>query len=174
MNGICTNCHELAYLRCTACKETWYCSAQCQSADWPQHKRGCKIQQELNKINDRMAQQAPEKPPKGRCTGCNTRWDKAEGFVAEDVCDTCGYRACESCASHHSNGTCYCEDSNFGRLYCEMEPRWYHTNGRGQAYRGDRHPEPYGEPFPEEAYEPEPRECNNCGEVTRMLKQEYL
>ena len=23
-----------------------------------------------------------------------------------------------------------------------MEPRWYHSNGRGRAYSGDRHPEP--------------------------------
>ncbi|OBZ71450.1 hypothetical protein A0H81_08513, partial [Grifola frondosa] len=68
--------------------------------------------------------------------------------------------------------TCYCAGSNFGNKYCELEPKWYHGNGRGKSYNGDRHPEGYGD-FPEEMYEAEERECNNCGKVTRVFKKEY-
>ena len=71
-------------------------------------------------------------------------------------------------------GTCYCPNSNFGRNYCEMEPRWYHADGTtGRTYRGDRHPDPYDEPYPEDVYEPEPRACENCGKVTKVFKKEY-
>ena len=69
-------------------------------------------------------------------------------------------------------GTCYCPNANFGRNYCEMEPRWYHTDGNGRAYKGDRHPEEAFD-FPEDAFEPEPRACGNCGQVAKMLKKEY-
>ena len=80
--------------------------------------------------------------------------------------------------SHHLTGmillgTCYCAGSNFGRNYCEMEPRWYHTDGNGRPYSGDRHPDPWDEPYRDEIYEPEPRACNNCGKVTRIFKEEY-
>ena len=46
-----------------------------------------------------------------------------------DVCERCRYTACEACAVHHSRGTCYCKDANFGHAYppegCE-EREWYH------------------------------------------------
>ena len=29
-------------LRCTGCRQQWYCSRACQRADWPDHKGGCK------------------------------------------------------------------------------------------------------------------------------------
>lgn len=69
-------------------------------------------------------------------------------------------------------GTCYCPNANFGRPYCGWNPRWYHTNGRGVMYKGDRHPE-IGHEFEDECFEPEPRKCGNCGEVTRLLKKEF-
>ena len=38
---------EVAKLkRCTACKAVSYCSRECQSADWPQHKLKCKQMQQ--------------------------------------------------------------------------------------------------------------------------------
>lgn len=54
-----------------------------------------------------------------------------------------------------------------------MEPRWYHTNGRGREYAGDRHPETQGQPYPGDMYERERRACDNCGLVTKMFKKEY-
>jgi hypothetical protein len=51
-----------------------------------------------------------------------------------------------------------------------MSPRWYHSNGRGAGYTGDRHPEPDDEHAPEE-YESQPRKCGNCGELALMLKR---
>lgn len=110
-----------------------------------------------------------------------------------DVCWQIGLCVdqCESCSVDQSNGTCtfcvetlrkclrgmqgtcYCSNKNFGNLYCQMSPRWYHSNGRGVSYKGDRHPEPKDE-FPLEAFEAEPRKCGNCGEIALMLKKDYL
>ena len=54
-----------------------------------------------------------------------------------------------------------------------MEPKWYHTDGHGRGYKGDRHPEGYGE-YPDDVYEPDARACNSCGKVTKVFKKEYL
>jgi hypothetical protein len=44
-----------------------------------------------------------------------------------DVCERCKYTACECCACHHSKGTCYCKDANFGHVYPpQSEREWYH------------------------------------------------
>lgn len=37
-----TNCHRLAESLCSRCKKASYCSRECQTADWPNHKLGCK------------------------------------------------------------------------------------------------------------------------------------
>lgn len=37
----CAKCGKHADLRCTRCKTTYYCSKECQKADWPTHKRSC-------------------------------------------------------------------------------------------------------------------------------------
>lgn len=54
-----------------------------------------------------------------------------------------------------------------------MEPRWFHTNGRGRQYSGDRHPEPYGGVYRSHVYEPSARACDNCGVVTKLFNKEY-
>ncbi|EMD39661.1 hypothetical protein CERSUDRAFT_150285 [Gelatoporia subvermispora B] len=170
----CVVCLKDSTLVCSGCKATYYCSANCQQLDWRRsHKRGCKIQQQLNQINAEMAAKPSERPPVGKCTGCNVKFSEKREVYCDSECETCGYQACESCAVDHTEGTCYCPNSNFGNSYCEMEPRWYHTNGRGVSYKGDRHPEGYGE-YEDETYEPEPRACNNCGKVTKVLKKEYM
>lgn len=38
-------------------------------------------------------------------------------------------------------------------------------------YRGDRHPK--GD-YPPDAYERMTRRCENCGEVTKLLRKDYL
>ncbi|KAI0330833.1 hypothetical protein GY45DRAFT_1345711 [Cubamyces sp. BRFM 1775] len=168
----CQLCYEDATLVCSACKCARYCSEKCQKQDWKTHKKGCEFQQILNRVNEEHAAAPRARPNSKRCTGCNVRFSR--DYPCEDECPDCGYVACESCACDSSSGTCYCPQSNFGRKYCSMEPKWYHTDGNGKTYRGDRHPETYpGEEYPDEIYEAEPRACNNCGEVTRVFKEKY-
>ena len=72
---------------------------------------------------------------KEMCDACFTsRKDLAdfEGLYEDDieldVCPRCRYAACENCQSHHSRGTCYCKDSNFGWDYPPHEEReWYQS-----------------------------------------------
>ncbi|KAJ7230115.1 hypothetical protein GGX14DRAFT_409997 [Mycena pura] len=49
MRTACTKCFktdldhpELELRRCGKCKGVWYCSKECQTAHWPQHKKSCK------------------------------------------------------------------------------------------------------------------------------------
>ncbi|KAF7326311.1 hypothetical protein MKEN_00484500 [Mycena kentingensis (nom. inval.)] len=74
--------------------------------------------------------------------------------------------------------TCYCENSNFGKPYCKMEPRWYHASSKPvwKAYHSDRHPakESCYDKYAEEPREEEPRECGNCRQVERCFKAKFL
>ncbi|EIW52396.1 uncharacterized protein TRAVEDRAFT_75375 [Trametes versicolor FP-101664 SS1] len=168
----CEVCYEDATRVCSACKYTRYCSEACQKANWKTHKKGCEIQQMLNRMNEEHAAAPRARPNPKRCTGCNVRF--TEDYPCDGECPDCGYVACESCICDNNNGTCYCPNSNFGNKYCQMEPRYYHTDGNGRGYGGDRHPELFpDEAYPEDFYEPEPRACNNCGEVAKLLKKEY-
>ncbi|KAI8986270.1 hypothetical protein BD414DRAFT_488178 [Trametes punicea] len=168
--AFCEVCMKEAPYTCSACRTTRYCSRRCQGADWRVHRQSCKIHQKLNEMNTRIAMTPPKRPPLGQCTGCNAKVSESRRLA---MCKDCGYQACGSCESHHSRGTCYCPNSNFGKKYCQMEPRWYHTNGRGRGYTGDRHPETQGQPYPNEMYEPAKRACDNCGLVTKVFKKEY-
>eukprot|EP01084_Bolivina_argentea_P093741 168558_1 len=38
----CVLCKALANKRCSGCKQVYYCSKQCQSNHWKQHKKECK------------------------------------------------------------------------------------------------------------------------------------
>ncbi|KAE9406912.1 hypothetical protein BT96DRAFT_851251 [Gymnopus androsaceus JB14] len=155
--------------RCSGCRYTLYCSEQCQQKDWRQHKKGCMIQRELNKFNDRESQKPKPRPRNTHCTGCNVKF--TEDYPSEQDCPHCGYTTCESCACHHSRGTCSCKGSNFGSPYCPRVPKHYH------AYSGDYHPdarelsyEGIGTEELVKILEPEVRVCNNCGETKRCLK----
>ncbi|KAJ7442244.1 hypothetical protein FB451DRAFT_1297496 [Mycena latifolia] len=80
---------------------------------------------EMNRIlRERQEEEAKPvaKPRTTHCTGCNVEYvkDGPDRYPASDVCDDCGYTACESCVCHHSRGSCYCPTSNFGRPYCIM------------------------------------------------------
>ena len=50
------NCHKTQRTTelsiCTACREISYCGAECQRADWKEHKIKCKAAQEKSKKND--------------------------------------------------------------------------------------------------------------------------
>lgn len=97
-------------------------------------------------------------------------------FIILEVCLFFSYLSppawsCRVTPLCYVTGTCRCYKSNFGKPYCGMEPRTYHGS-QTSMYRGDRHP-PRGD-YPPEAYERLSRPCENCGEVKKMLKKEYL
>jgi len=47
---------KAALLRCTACKQTRYCSARCQQSDWAQHRHECKLLRQLPKKSPKFSQ----------------------------------------------------------------------------------------------------------------------
>jgi hypothetical protein len=74
------------------------------------------------------------------CDGCCTSIvsiARMEGMSVEEVssnnmlrvCPRCHYASCENCTVHHSKGTCYCKESNYGHAYAEnVEDRpWYQS-----------------------------------------------
>ncbi|KAJ6493560.1 hypothetical protein C8R47DRAFT_1176557 [Mycena vitilis] len=168
--GICYNegCLKRADQQCSNCKVSTYCSPRCQKKAWPTHKRECEMNRILREHQEKEEAKPVEKPPTTHCTGCNTEY--TEDYEPDDECPDCGYTACESCVSDTSSGSCYCQNSNFGRPYCIMNPRWYHMSSRtGRSYKGDRHPE---EDEEDEAFEEKPRKCGNCGEIKLCLRKE--
>lgn len=180
--GVCENhgCLNSANQRCSGCKTATYCGAACQKKAWATHKKGCKIEHMLYEMQQKQAAEERSKPVKRprttHCTGCNVKF--SEEYEVDGDCPDCGYMACEGCSCSNSRGSCYCENSNFGHPYCQSAPQHYHVSSRtGRGYRGDRHPnESWGvsaSTHPE-AFEAEPRVCNNCGKVERCLKKEYL
>ncbi|KAJ6581470.1 hypothetical protein B0H19DRAFT_1115329 [Mycena capillaripes] len=169
--GICYNdeCMNRADQQCSNCKLATYCSTACQKKAWPTHKRECEMNRILREHQEKEEAKPAAKPRTTHCTGCDTKYTRDYG--AEDECPDCGYTACESCVSDTSNGSCYCQNSNFGRPYCIMNPRWYHMSSHtGKSYRGDRHPD---EDEDEDAFEEKPRKCGNCGEMKLCLRKEY-
>lgn len=57
----CIKCGEIATKRCSRCQSAWYCSRECQVADWKGHKPSCDIlQAELTKKADATAEQKAE------------------------------------------------------------------------------------------------------------------
>ena len=69
-----------------------------------------------------------------RCDGCHwSRKDFEDENDSDDlgwefsVCPRCKYTCCESCEVHHSKGTCYCKNSNFGHPYHQdiNQRNWY-------------------------------------------------
>lgn len=85
--------------------------AECQLADWKIHKKGCKMNQLLEKINKEMREKPPARPVDGRCTGCNLKFDdedededEGEGNYCVDECAECGYQVCDDCSVDTSHG----------------------------------------------------------------------
>lgn len=49
----CHRCGLFGSLRCSQCKQTYYCSTACQRRDWSSHSTICRpVQQSLNKLED--------------------------------------------------------------------------------------------------------------------------
>ncbi|KAJ7334120.1 hypothetical protein DFH08DRAFT_750223 [Mycena albidolilacea] len=172
--GICYNdgCLNQTDQQCSNCKLATYCSTACQKKGSLCTQRtlpGCEMNRILREHQEKEEVKPVERPRTTHCTGCNTKY--SQDYEAEEECPDCGYSACESCVSDTSSGSCYCQNSNFGRLYCEMNPRWYHMSSRtGRSYKGDRHPE---EDEEEDAFEKKARQCGNCKETRLCLRKEY-
>jgi hypothetical protein len=56
------------------------------------------------------------------CDGCRESAEDAEDGL--EVCERCQYAACGDCQVHHSRGTCFCKDANFGHAYPKKR-EWY-------------------------------------------------
>ena len=56
------------------------------------------------------------------CDGCRADAEEAEDGL--EVCERCRYAACGDCQVHHSRGTCFCKDANFGAAYPKKR-EWY-------------------------------------------------
>ena len=56
------------------------------------------------------------------CDGCRTDAEEADDGLT--VCERCQYAACGDCQVHHSRGTCFCKDANFGDAYPKKR-EWY-------------------------------------------------
>ncbi|KAI0080951.1 hypothetical protein K474DRAFT_1657116 [Panus rudis PR-1116 ss-1] len=170
----CGHCRKPASKVCSACKEISYCSLACQKAAWKKHKGVCRVMQDMNIMMDAGKPKVPPPNPGrpgNRCTGCKRGFN--EEYKCYRECPDCRYMACERCEVRELEGSCYCPNSNFGHSYCLMEPMTYNTAGPGgKIYSGDRHPK-YAKEYREDMYEPEPRACNNCGMVTKILKKEF-
>ena len=52
MSNSCVICKKDASKRCVKCLQTWYCSRECQVADWKSHKKHCNKQAEKSKMED--------------------------------------------------------------------------------------------------------------------------
>jgi zinc finger MYND domain-containing protein 10 len=51
----CKKCEKQAFKRCSKCKSVWYCSRECQVADWPVHKEACnKTAKELKETEEKQ------------------------------------------------------------------------------------------------------------------------
>lgn len=60
---MCDNCKRyfLQIRRCSRCKCTWYCSAQCQKDDWKGHRHICKTEEEAEMAEKRREEERKEK-----------------------------------------------------------------------------------------------------------------
>ena len=92
---------------------------------------------QINKMLRQMQQGPPSSSSKGasssllnreygsggtHCDGCRADAEEAEDGLT--VCERCRYAACGDCQVHHSRGTCFCKDANFGDAYPKKR-EWY-------------------------------------------------
>ena len=52
MNNTCRICKKDATKRCVKCLSAWYCSRECQVADWKIHKKDCNTVKETKNMED--------------------------------------------------------------------------------------------------------------------------
>ena len=52
MSNLCVICKKDATKRCVKCLKSWYCSRECQVADWKSHKKECNKSKEKAEMED--------------------------------------------------------------------------------------------------------------------------
>ena len=61
-SGPCGFCGALTKVRCSNCKQTYYCDKNCQSNNWKQHKTSCKQVRTINPAKKRLVFSCRAKP----------------------------------------------------------------------------------------------------------------
>jgi len=54
---VCNNCEDvgMGFQRCSRCKAVWYCSPECQKANWTKHKASCETPEQKKKREEEEA-----------------------------------------------------------------------------------------------------------------------
>ena len=58
--NLCNVCEKDAAKHCAKCKIVWYCSRECQRANWKQHKEHCQTPTGQGKIEVKNEEPVPE------------------------------------------------------------------------------------------------------------------
>ena len=60
------------------------------------------MNQYLADFSKKLSLSTPERPPVGRCTGCNLKFGGED--YCDDTCEMCGYQVCKVCAVDKIDG----------------------------------------------------------------------
>lgn len=74
-----------------------------EKANGKTYKKGCEIQQMLNRMNDEHAAAPRSRANPKRCPDCGMKF--TEDYLSDGECPNCAYVACESCICDNNNST---------------------------------------------------------------------
>ncbi|GFH46255.1 hypothetical protein CTEN210_02729 [Chaetoceros tenuissimus] len=102
-----------AFFKCSACKDTYYCSRDCQKSDWPRHRYTCK-----------------STPKQALCSCCGKKFDGKRRVRCEICKDMsyCSIKCKEEDKEQHERDTCV---PNFKEK--ELSDKWYETDAANRA-----------------------------------------
>ena len=102
-----------ALFKCSACKDTYYCSRDCQKSDWSRHRYTCKSSPEI-----------------ALCSFCGNNFDN-EKRVRCEICNDmwyCSIKCKEEDKERHERNTCV---PNFKEK--ELSDKWFESDAANRA-----------------------------------------